>query len=79
MSPHQFPTEVSAELKALSQQATRCLEGWLRNKIQILAGSNDLEAADDRMNHVIRGYARQRNRAAEIALEEFNEIFGRRD
>jgi hypothetical protein len=63
-------------LAALPKPAQREFESWLRNKLQILTGSNDLEAIDDRLPHLVRGLARQRNRAAQLTLEELGEIFG---
>lgn len=76
MSPNQMSPESREALAGLPAKARREFEGWFRNKLQLMTGTNDLEAGDQRLNHVTRGLARQRNRAAELALEELAEIFG---
>lgn len=61
---------------ALPRPAKKEFEAWFRNVLQIMIGTNDLEADDNRLSHVVRGFARQRSRAAELALEDLKEILG---
>lgn len=73
MTPAAMTPQARAAFAALSGAARREFTAWLRNKLQIMTGSNDLEA---RLPQQVRAYARQRNRAAEACLEELAEIFG---
>lgn len=75
MTPALMSLLTRRALASLPAPAQREFTSWLTNKLQILSCSNSLEAEDATLNHVIRGYARQRNRAVEICLEELAEIF----
>ena len=76
MTPALMTPRVREEFANLSAEAKADLLALIRNKIQILTGSNELEASDDRVPEPLRRYASQRNRAAQIALEELAELFG---
>ena len=76
MTPAMMTPLTRRVLAALPVPAQLEFTAWLKNKLFALSGTNSLEADDATLNHTIRGYARQRNRAVEICLEELAEIFG---
>jgi hypothetical protein len=76
MNPSQFSPIVKKELQGLSRPAKNHLEAWIRNKLQILVGTNGIESGDSRIPPLAQTYARQRNRASDLMLLEFREIFG---
>lgn len=69
-------TETRAALEALPELARAEFMEWFRNKLCVLAGSNDLEAGDDRLPALVRGYAAQRRRVADVAQQELAEMLG---
>jgi len=76
MTPAMMSPETRKAFANLPPLAREEFQAWLRNRFQILVGTNDLEAHDERLNALIRGYAKQRNRAVDIAMDELLEIFG---
>lgn len=75
MTPSLMTPLTRRAFASLPAPAKREFEAWFRNQIQILAGTNNLEADDDRLSHTVRGFARQRQRAAELAIDSLHEIF----
>lgn len=75
MTPALMSPIVKLALSRLPREAKAELRAWLANKLQPMVTSNGMEADDHRFTHLIRGYARQRNRASEVMLQEFDEIF----
>lgn len=79
MSPSLMSPLTLKSFHALPGPAKREFIAWFRNFLQVVIGSNDLEAEDTRLTHVIRGFARQRTRAGELALQDLKEILGTTD
>lgn len=79
MKPEMMSPETRSQFGSIDRKAKSEFKEWLRNKVCPIDGSNQLEASDERLSHVVRGYARQRQRALELAMSELDEILSERD